>query len=218
MSEVAFVGPGSEWFWSMLQFLVVGVTLLGIYYQLRLSRSANNFEQARRLADDLASERMARNQLEILLALQAGVRSEDLPEGPVTHVQDYWENVAGLVRGGHVEAALLDRFAGNACRWWWLALAPNVRHHRAKTGNPRDGEHWEWLAAVLGSLERRSGVQRDTDIASGLQRSIDRMRSRISIEEDLRRTPPRPPATALGTQATTRSPAVHAPGPADAGA
>ena len=28
-------GPGSEWFWSMLQFVVVGITFYAIYRQLR---------------------------------------------------------------------------------------------------------------------------------------------------------------------------------------
>ena len=39
---LAFFGPGSEWLWSMLQFVVVAVTLVGIYYQLRSSQSAND--------------------------------------------------------------------------------------------------------------------------------------------------------------------------------
>jgi hypothetical protein len=215
MSEVAFVGPGSEWFWAMLQFIVVAVTLLGIYYQLRLTRSANNFEQARRIAADVASERMARNQLEILLALQDGVIPEHLPEGPVTYIQDYWENVAGLVRGGHLEPALLDRFAGNSCRWWWAALAPNVRHHRVTAGNPRDGENWEWLALILAKLEQRGGVDRvfgEIDIRSGLERGIERARSRIKVAEDLRRSPP---ARSAGPAARPKTPSRvdHGAGP-----
>ena len=32
---LAIFGPGSEWFWSMLQFVVVAITVYGIYRQLR---------------------------------------------------------------------------------------------------------------------------------------------------------------------------------------
>jgi hypothetical protein len=32
---LVFFGPGSEWFWSMLQFVVVAITVYGIYRQLR---------------------------------------------------------------------------------------------------------------------------------------------------------------------------------------
>jgi hypothetical protein len=189
-------GPGSEWFWSMLQFVVVAVTLVGIYYQLRVTRSANNFEQARRLAEDLASERTARNALEICLALKSGVKPEDLPEGPVSYMQDYWENVAGLVRAGHLEARLLDRFAGGQCRWWWAALEANVRNYRYVTGNARSGEHLEWLAQTMARMERKTGLTRVVDeaaIARGLDRTIDRSRARIRIAEELRSVTAPPP-------------------------
>jgi len=52
-------GPGSEWFWSMAQFVLVAVTLIGIYYQLRIARNANAFEQMSRIADEGASETAA---------------------------------------------------------------------------------------------------------------------------------------------------------------
>ena len=35
----ALIGPGSEWFWSMLQFVIVAGTLIGLYRQLRLQSS-----------------------------------------------------------------------------------------------------------------------------------------------------------------------------------
>lgn len=41
----AIFGAGSEWFWSMLQFVVVAITLAGIYFQLRQHRAANAFAQ-----------------------------------------------------------------------------------------------------------------------------------------------------------------------------
>ena len=32
---MAFIGPGSEWFWTMLQFLALAITFYAIYRQLR---------------------------------------------------------------------------------------------------------------------------------------------------------------------------------------
>ena len=40
---LAFIGPGSEWFWTALSGIVLAVTFLGIYRQLRIARSANAF-------------------------------------------------------------------------------------------------------------------------------------------------------------------------------
>ena len=41
--------------WSMLQFIVVAVTVVGIYYQLRSSQSANAFTQLGALVDEWTS-------------------------------------------------------------------------------------------------------------------------------------------------------------------
>ena len=67
---MAFIGPGSEWFWTALSGVVLAVTFLGIYRQLSIARSANAFEQMARIANNWDSERLARHKLEILIALQ----------------------------------------------------------------------------------------------------------------------------------------------------
>ena len=57
---LALIGPGSEWFWSMLQSVIVTVSLVGIYYQLRSARSANAFSQLGGLVDEWNGERLIR--------------------------------------------------------------------------------------------------------------------------------------------------------------
>lgn len=37
-SRLVFFGPGSEWFWTMLQFVTLSVTFYAIYRQLRLQQ------------------------------------------------------------------------------------------------------------------------------------------------------------------------------------
>jgi len=74
-------GAGSEWFWSMAQFILVGLTLIGIYYQLRDARSTSAFDQVNRIAEEWESERAVRHKLAISLALRDGVAAEDVPEG-----------------------------------------------------------------------------------------------------------------------------------------
>jgi hypothetical protein len=47
---IVLIGPGSEWFWSMAQFVVVAITFLAIYYQLRLQRHTAAIEQVREIS------------------------------------------------------------------------------------------------------------------------------------------------------------------------
>jgi len=37
------LGQGSDWFWGMAQFLLIGATLVGLYRQLRAMGAANAF-------------------------------------------------------------------------------------------------------------------------------------------------------------------------------
>lgn len=144
----ALIGPGSEWFWSMLQFVVVVVTLVGIYYQLRIAQSANAFAQLDALVDEWQGELLVRRRLGVLYALRDGTLPEHLPDAPTSFVADYWEKVGSLARAGHIAPSVLAEGHGGSTDWWPI-LAPWVRKIRTEDGNPGLWEHFEWLAATM---------------------------------------------------------------------
>ena len=72
----ALIGPGSEWFWSMLEFVIVAGTLIGLYRQLRLQGAAAAIDQVNRMAIEWASERRTRYKYDTLVALR---NATDLP-------------------------------------------------------------------------------------------------------------------------------------------
>ena len=51
-------GPGSEWFWSMAQFLLLAATLLGLYRQLRQQNAANALHRIETLQGEWDSPRL----------------------------------------------------------------------------------------------------------------------------------------------------------------
>jgi hypothetical protein len=53
---IVLIGPGSEWFWTAVSGLVLAVTFLAIWRQLRLARSANAFEQLDRFTSEWGGE------------------------------------------------------------------------------------------------------------------------------------------------------------------
>ena len=197
---MAFIGPGSEWFWTAVSGLVLVVTFIAIYRQLSIARSANAFEQMNRIADEWASERMSRNILEILLALREGVNPENVPEGAASYIGDFWENVASLVRARHVDRKLFHEFLGNACRTWWATLAPFVGRFRSEFGDPRGGEHFEWLAGVMAEMDKKAGVGAifdDAYLIGSLDRRIQNDQDRIRLSEELRAVMIRPMSPAM---------------------
>jgi hypothetical protein len=52
---IVLIGPGSEWFWTAVSGLVLGVTFLAIWRQLRVQASANTFAQLQAFVHDLQS-------------------------------------------------------------------------------------------------------------------------------------------------------------------
>lgn len=195
----AFFGPGSEWFWSMAQFVLVAVTLVGIYYQLRIARSANAYEQMKGITDELNSERMCRNMPEIALALRGGPNRDKLPAGPASFVADFWEYVAGLVRAGHVDLRLCYALLGNPVRWWWAAIAPDSRRYRIESGDTTGEANFEWLAGVMAQMSDKVGVGHaydDARLASTLDWRIDMLRDKIRAAEELRAVVVRPVSSA----------------------
>jgi hypothetical protein len=67
---MSILGPGSEWFWTMLQFLALVITFFAIYRQLRVQRSANVFEQMTALDREYDEERLKRERLVGLLDIE----------------------------------------------------------------------------------------------------------------------------------------------------
>jgi hypothetical protein len=82
LQGTAIFGAGSEWFWSMLQFLIVAATLVGLYRQLRIQSSQRAVEQLDAYVRDWMSERMTHHKLAILVALRDGAEPASVPDGP----------------------------------------------------------------------------------------------------------------------------------------
>jgi hypothetical protein len=175
---MAFIGPGSEWFWTALSGIVLAVTFLAIYRQLALARGANAFAQLGALTDEWDGERLVRKRIAIIVALRDGAASVDIPQAPADAVANYWEKVGTLVRAGHIPASLVAEGMGSTHVWWGI-LAPYVLKWRTEDANPDLWEHFEWLAGTIVRLHPAAAFD---------QQSFDRtLEQRIANNEsDLR--------------------------------
>jgi hypothetical protein len=189
---IVFWGPGSEWFWSMLQFVVVAVTLVGIYYQFRLQRAANAFEQANRIGAEWETEPMLRAKLQVARAVVAG---EPVPEGALNVIGNYWDQVASLVRRGHVDAQVVYQSAGGGTPFWWAAVAGATRDLRGRRQDPMIFESFEWLAKKFSAYAAKDDAPLVFDsaaVATIFQAGIPAIVDRIRMAEESRIPPQRP--------------------------
>jgi hypothetical protein len=213
---MAFIGPGSEWFWTGVSGIVLAVTFIAIYRQLRLQRSQSAIEQLDGFEREWASERMTRFQLDILLALREGADPARVPYASAHAVGTFWEKVAYLIRRGHIDRKLLWNVSGSNCQIWWTTLAPWARERRAETDDPTIAEHFEWLFEAMTELDRRAGVapQDEAQLASRLGRRITVSQGQLRVEQELRTVILASPDTVSVAQplATSAVAQVAAPG------
>jgi hypothetical protein len=193
---IVFWGPGSEWFWIMLQTVVVAITLVGIYYQFRLQRAANAFDQLSRLGDQWDAEPMLRARLDVLRAVAAG---GEAPEGALNLIGNYWETVASLVREGHVNARSVSETYGGAAAMWWSALAGATRSLRTGRQDPTIFSNFEWLAKRFSADGVKAGAPQEYDretLRAIFEAAIPGMEDRIRQAEESRMVPQRRPPRA----------------------
>jgi hypothetical protein len=184
---LALIGPGSEWFWTALSGIVLAVTFLAIYRQLRLQSSQSAIEQLQSVDLEWFSERMTHHKLDVYVALRDGTDPAHIPFAAAYSIAGFWEKVALLVRGGHIDRRLVWTF-GRMCQDWWAKLAPFIGDERVREGGPLIYEHFEWLAGVMAEMDRKAGAPTldQAKFASGLDDDITTCQDRIRVEQALR--------------------------------
>jgi hypothetical protein len=172
---MAFIGPGSEWFWTALIGVITVVTLLAIYRQFRLQVHASAAEQLAEFRREAYSEHMLRYGLDVMVALRDHKDPADVPDAAVVGIADYWENMSILARAGHRDTKLLWRYDSASTQIVWAWLAPWVLKARAESRFGFQSYHdLEWLAGVMAEMDRRAGrpAINQATVASNLEHWI----------------------------------------------
>lgn len=185
---VTLIGPGSQWLWTMLQLVVVSVSLVGVYRQIRLQRSANAIQQLNTFEAEWGGERFSRYRVEVLVALRDGADPTAVPYPPAFRLGLYWDKVAALVKGGHIDARLLWSGSGGDCFVWWLILGPWVQGQRKLPPSSTTYAGFEWLAMAMREIGRREGIQPVDEawVAKTIPTRIATNLETIRVEQSLR--------------------------------
>ena len=188
LDEFVIVGPGSEWFWTMVSGVVLAITFIAIYRQLRLQRDAGAITQAQDIYREWTSERMARAKLQALI----GIRDGADPAATLTSavdVGDFWEGQAYLVKAGNIERKLVYNSMGPSVRIWWGLLAPSAQVARRQAKDQGVWIDFEWLAGLFAGYDRKANEPATYDAAylsARVPELIETNAHAIRVFEDLR--------------------------------
>ncbi len=153
VSGMALIGPGSEWLWAMLQALILLVSGIAIFRQLRTQGSANALGIQAALAQQWDSPERARMRLEALIHIEEG--RPGLPP-TYTEVGNFFAYIAALWAHRHVsDRELWENWSGRSQFWWELGR-PYLGEIRA--GNPGIYGEFEALAGAMAELDRQNKV------------------------------------------------------------
>ncbi len=182
---MAFIGPGSEWFWTALQFLALAITFIAIYRQLRSQRSASLYEHLTAWNQEFLEPRMVRNKLALLLEIEHRDPTLGLPQAN-DEVPDFFERLGYLVSRGHVDAEDFWNDARPVVSFYWGVLSPYIEHDRAASGDPTIYRWFEWVEMEMRRIDvRRTGkavVFDPATRASAIADRIEIFRSKLGRE------------------------------------
>jgi hypothetical protein len=146
---IVFIGPGSEWFWSMAQFVLVAGSILGIYVQLRAQRASALFDQTASLSREWIDESFIVHRLAALVALEDRPIEAGLPSAAMS-VYEFFDRIGYLVAKKHIRAADVSETLGNQIIIWWALLGPYLRDPKV---DGRPAHSWfEALASQMRTL------------------------------------------------------------------
>ena len=197
---LSLIGPGSEWFWTALSGLILAVTFIAIYRQLRLQRRAAALEQLNSLHLEWGSERISRAYLAVLLAIQAGTDPGDLPEGPVATLGDFWGKIAYMIESGIADVRLVYEYLSPQLQTSWARLRPTVLAWRQDAWRADVYDTFERLAAQMARMDAQRNRSTPIDpetLSARVPGLIAQARESIEIEEALRTVPVQLAATPL---------------------
>jgi len=140
----------------MAQFLVVAVTLIAIYRQLRTQGSANALQLMNAFNQQWESDRMVRTRLQVALHLRNGDGFDELYPF-LTEFVTFFGDMADLREKGHIPTQYVYENWGRTIEFWWGLLRPTIEQGRLVEDQPEGNRPFEELNALMRNLEIKDG-------------------------------------------------------------
>lgn len=101
---MALIGPGSEWFWTAVSWIILAVTFIAIYRQLRAQNAANALQRMEALQGTWTSERMIHARLVVVLWRKhaAGPSADFKAQAALNWLCGFFENLSDLEEDGYL--------------------------------------------------------------------------------------------------------------------
>lgn len=212
MGDLTLIGTGSEWFWTMVSGLLVAITFIIIFRQLRAQAAANALQRIETITRYWTSTEMVLARLRVLIALHDGTL-DIKDDSRVDTVLSYFELLWDLRQRGYLDDSEIGYSFGTKVTAWWRYLEPVIRIQRSDEGDPDLWIGLEKLDEVVSRYDRQRQLSRQhvrtAPIETLVAGTITRETHRLQLARDVasgvipiaagNESPPRPVAVAAST-------------------
>jgi hypothetical protein len=168
-----------------VQGIVVGVTLLALFRQLRMQRAQKLRDDVVSLRAEYYSERMLRYRLAVSLAYRDDTPPSEQPRGAALSLEHWWEEVAGFTAAKHLDRKVMADYLGAHACVAWTALEPFVHHMRRELEDERFAEGFERFVQEMIRIDPALSAELRLP-RSMYEQSVRRLEELISVETALR--------------------------------
>lgn len=155
--HLVLIGSGSEWFWSMVSGVVVAVTFVLIYRQLRAQAAANALQRIETVHARWSSTEMVLARLRVALALRDGTL-DPTDDTNIDMILNFIELLHGLHREGYLGDEEVAQMFGGPLLAWARVLEPAIARVREAEGEQQLWTGIDRLVAVVRRWEARHGA------------------------------------------------------------
>jgi hypothetical protein len=179
LAGTSIFGTGSEWFWAMAQFIVVVISLFGIYRQLRSQGAANALARIQTLDRRYHSREVNAAKLSLAIQLRQGKPINDMWIR-IDTVADFFETLYELYKAGFMPLDEIDERFGAGSQIWWRLLRPTLEEARLAESEPRLARNFELLSELCDRLSRDRGSPRTWITEGPVEVLLDQMIARMT--------------------------------------
>jgi hypothetical protein len=179
------IGPGSEWFWTAFQGVVVAASLWALFRQLRMQTAQKMRDDVASLQAEYYSERMLRYRLVVSTAFRDGTAPNELPQGAAFALEHFWEEVAGFTKAKHLDKRVMADYLGTHACVAWTALEPFIQYIRQELQDDLFAEGFERFVKEIVRIDPTLATELNLP-RSRYAQGVARLEELIAVETALR--------------------------------
>jgi hypothetical protein len=148
------IGPDSSWFWTMVQGIIVSVSAVLIYRQLKAQHFGNMLGAMATLDERWATEEMFKGRE--TLCLKYGKNDLEIDD-QIGRVLDFFEQMGLYLKKRAFTQDVIWEFYSYNIKYYWAIAEPLIKEFRSSTKDQTYYVWFEWLKTKMMEEDKSMG-------------------------------------------------------------